>query len=237
MISKSMQKTLISQHLIWINMKSKEIYYIVEKIKKTSQGYIFFIQSSQGTNFEMHVSKDQFDRFDIDEGERIDDKHFVKLREENLFDNARRQAFALLSYGENNKKMLISKLIDRGFSKELSQNVADYMEHRGYIDEEKQMGLLLETYLKKKFGKIKITRELISKGYKREAVAKFVQDEFPKIDFAANCAWIIEHKYSPIPKDQGEVKKMIASLMNYGYSISDIKEGIKIYTEGVKNGD
>ena len=80
-----------------------EIYYKVEKIKKTPAGRIFCIKSNMGTVFEMLVSNEQYERFDIDEGEIIDDEHFLKIREEMLFDNARRAAFSILSCGENNK--------------------------------------------------------------------------------------------------------------------------------------
>ena len=115
-----------------------KIYYKIEKIKKTPQGYVLYISSSLGSSFEMPISPDQYDRFDLDQGEIIDDEHFLKIREEHLFDNARRHAFSILSYGENNKKMLVMKLQKQGFSRELCENVAIYMEHRGYIDEKKQ---------------------------------------------------------------------------------------------------
>ncbi|MBR2296988.1 MAG: RecX family transcriptional regulator [Clostridia bacterium] len=209
-----------------------KIYYKIEKIKKTPQGYIFYITSSLGTSFEMPVSPDQYDRFDLEEGEIIDDAHFLKIREEHLFDNARRHAFSILSYGENNKKMLATKLQRQGFSRELSENVALYMEHRGYIDEKKQMGLLIDTYLKKKFGRIKIVEELILKGYRRDEVSEYVKSALTEINFAENCAWIIEHKYNPLPKDPNEIKKMMTALMRYGYNIGDIKEAIRIFQEG-----
>lgn len=212
-------------------MDNNKIYYTIEKIKKTPQGYIFYITSSRGTSFEMPVSPDQFDRFDLEQGEIIDDAHFLRIREEHLFDNARRHAFSILSYGENNKRTLSQKLQRQGFSRELSDNVALYMEHRGYIDEKKQMGLLIDTYLKKKFGRIKIVEELILKGYRRDEVQEYVKTALADVNFVENCAWIIEHKYAPLPKDPDEIKKMIAALMRYGYNIGDIKEGIRLFQE------
>ena len=209
----------------------KEIYYKVEKIRKSPQGYTFFITSALGTNFEMLMSEDQYERFDIREGDLLDDEHFLKIREEMLFDNARRQAFTILSYGENNKKSLVQKLRSRGFQQELCENVAIYMEHRGYIDEPKQMGLLLDTYLKKKFGRVKIKNELIAKGYRRDAVDEFTKKAFETIDFPENCAYIIEHKYNPLPQDPDGKSKMVKSLMYFGYTFDDIKEGIRRFVE------
>ena len=187
-----------------------------------------------GTTFEMLVSEEQYARFDIKEGDRIDDEHFLKIREEMIFDNARRHAFTILSYGENNRKSLIQKLRAKGYSPDVCEKIADYMEHRGYIDEKKQIGLLCDTYLRKKFGKLKIKSELIAKGYKREDVEEYVAEHLADVNFAENCAFIIENKYFPLPKDPKEIAKMMGALMKYGYTIGDIKEAIRIVMEREK---
>ena len=209
----------------------KEIYYKVEKIKNTPAGKVYCIKSTLDTKFEMLVSNEQYERFDIEEGEIIDDDHFLKIREEMLFDNARRAAFSILACGENNKKSLIMKLQKKGYSYELCKNMAIYMEHRGYIDEKKQIGLLCDTFVKKKYGKIKIINELILKGYQREDVTEYVAKELKGINFAENCAFIVENKFFPIPTTADGVKSMMGALMRYGYSIVDIKEAIKLVSE------
>ena len=205
-----------------------KIYYTVERIKKSPVGRTYCIRSSKDTTFEMLVSEEQYARFDIKEGDKIDDKHFLKIREEMIFDNARRQAFTILSYGENNKKTLVQKLIQKGFNREVSENIALYMEHRGYIDEKKQIGLLCDTYLRKKFGKLKIKNELIAKGYMREDVDEYVSKNLSNVNFAENCAYIIENKYFPLPKEPQEVANMMGALMRYGYNINDIKEAVRL---------
>ena len=214
---------------------AEKIYYTVEKIKKSSQGRTFYIASSGNTRFEMLVSEEQYERFYIDEGDIIDDEYFLKIREEMLFDNARRHAFAILASGENNKRSLVSKLHKKGFSYDLCDKIALYMENRGYINEKKQIGLLCDTFLKKKFGKIKIINELVTRGYKREEVSEFAKTELENVDFAGNCAYIIEHKYVPFPSDKEELRKMMGALMRYGYTVSDIKEAIHRITERRKN--
>lgn len=206
----------------------EKIYYTVERIKKSPLGRTYCIRSSKDTSFEMLVSEEQYARFDIKEGDNIDDVHFLKIREEMIFDNARRHAFNILSFGENNKKSLIQKLQQKGFNYEVCQNIALYMEHRGYIDEKKQIGLLCDTYLHKKFGKLKIKNELIAKGYMREDVDEYVTRHLADVNFAENCAYIIEHKYMPLPKNPQELAKMMGALMRYGYTIGDIKEAVRI---------
>lgn len=214
-----------------------EIYYKVEKIKKTPAGRIFCIKSNMGTVFEMLVSNEQYERFDIEEGEIIYDEHFLKIREEMLFDNARRAAFSILSCGENNKKALITKLQARGYSYELCKNMAIYMEHRGYIDEKKQIKLLCQNYLRKKYGKLKIINELVAHGYQREDVQEFVKKNLDKVDFADSCAYIIENKFMPLSGNPEEIKKMMGTLLRYGYNIGEIKDGIRIAAERSKTAD
>lgn len=208
-----------------------KIYYKVERIKTTPQGRIFCIRSNMGTTFEMLVSEEQYLRFELTEGAEIDDERFLSIREEMLFDNARRTAFSILACGENNKKSLINKLQAKGYSYELCKNISIYMENRGYIDEKKQIGLLCDTYLRKKFGKLKIINELVVKGYQREDVMEFVQRELKEVNFAENCAYIIENKYNPVPQTGEELKKMMGALMRYGYTIIDIKKAIDIVKE------
>ena len=154
-----------------------------------------------------------------------------------LFDNARRAAFSILSCGENNKKALITKLQARGYSYELCKNMAIYMEHRGYIDEKKQIKLLCQNYLRKKYGKLKIINELVAHGYQREDVQDFVKKNLDKVDFADNCAYIIENKFMPLSGNPEEIKKMMGTLLRYGYNIGEIKDGIKIATERSKRAD
>ena len=214
----------------------QEIYYIVERIKKTPNGRIYCIRSSMGTTFEMLVSEEQYARFDIKEGDRIDDAHFLKIREEMIFDNARRHAFAILSYGENNKRSLIQKLRQKGYALEVCENIALYMEHRGYIDEKKQIGLLCDTFLRKKFGKLKIKNELIVKGYAREDVEEYVSRHLADVNFAENCAYIIENKFLPLPAVSSEdFKKMMGALMRYGYSFAEIKAALTSVARGGAN--
>lgn len=212
-----------------------EIFYTVERIKKTPNGRTYCIRSSKGTTFEMLVSEEQYARFDIKEGDKIDDVHFLKIREEMIFDNARRHAFSILSYGENNKKTLVQKLRAKGFPYEVCENIALYMEHRGYIDEKKQIGLLCDTFLRKKFGKLKIKNELIAKGYRREDVDEYVSKNLSEVDFAENCAYIIENKYNPVPREAGELAKMMGALMKYGYTVGDIKEAVRRVMERGKD--
>ena len=114
--------------------------------------------------------------------------------------------------------------------------MAIYMEHRGYIDEKKQIGLLCDGFLKKKYGRIKIINELVTKGYQRDDVAEYVQNELCDVDFAGNCAYIIRNKFIPLPAvSSDDFKKMMGALMRYGYNFGEIKEALQRVARGTDN--
>ena len=46
------------------------------------------------------------------------------------------------------------------------------------------------------------------------------------VDFDKNCDLLVKKKYSRIPTDKKELQKIIAALMRYGYSLSQIKRAI-----------
>ena len=52
-----------------------------------------------------------------------------------------------------------------------------------------------------------------------------------------NCEWGHSVRDCKLPKEKEDVGKMMASLMRYGYSINEIKAGLRIFTEGEKNGN
>ena len=65
----------------------------------------------------------------------------------------------------------------------------------------------------------------------------FVEERNQKlIDFAENCAYIIENKFLPLPAVSSEdFKKMMGALMRYGYSFAEIKAALTSVARGGAN--
>ena len=79
--------------------------------------------------------------------------------------------------------------------------------------------------------RLKIINELVTKGYQRDEVNEYVQNELCDVNFAENCAYIIENKFMPLPSVQSDdFKKMMGALMRYGYSFAEIKGALTIVT-------
>ena len=54
----------------------------------------------------------------------------------------------------------------------------------------------------------------------KEAILLLIDAE---VDFDENCFELLQKKYAPLPKDKKERQKIVASMMRYGYTLSQIK--------------
>lgn len=131
---------------------------------------------------------------------------------------ARSAAARILSFGENNRAMLIRKLRARGFGPSLSEAVADEMCERGYIREGDQLERAVLAAAKKLWGARRIADALAAKGFDRgEALACI--DRLTKageIDFAAIRRELIAKK---LPQGADYAARR-ALLYRYGHGSS-----------------
>lgn len=134
-------------------------------------------------------------------------------------------ALNILSFGANTAYTLKQKLRRRGFADSVSTEVVASLASKGYINENREIEREVERCLRKKWGMRRIMAQLYSKGYDDEAMAQ-IDDELSEYDFADACYDLLLSKYDELPSDPNDVRKIIASLVRYGYTMSEIKEAI-----------
>jgi SOS response regulatory protein OraA/RecX len=134
----------------------------------------------------------------------------------------------ILSFADNTKKSLARKLVLKGFSKEIALDAADHLEKVGYINEiESAKALSRDLAEKKLYGIRRISSSLYEKGFSRDAIEAAI-DEID-VDFHIICGKRIEAMGgSSLFSDKDKKQKAIASLMRYGFSYDDIREGLKL---------
>ena len=128
---------------------------------------------------------------------------------------ARSAAARILSFGENNRAMLIRKLRARGFSTALAETVTDEMCERGYIREQDQTERAVLAAAKKLWGPRRIADALAAKGFERNEVLSCI-DRLTKvgdIDFHKNRRALIEKKLAA----DAPLAERRALLYRYGY--------------------
>ena len=136
-------------------------------------------------------------------------------------------ACSSFAFAPSSLKGLERKLIQKGFASDIAREAVGFISSRGVVDEVGVALRRLELMVKKLWGRSRIIAKLREEGFSAEAMAS-IDEYIREVDFAENCALLIEKKFGRVPSDRDERDKMLASLSRYGYSMSEIKKAISI---------
>ena len=123
--------------------------------------------------------------------------------------------------------MVRKKLLQKGFSKDVCDDAVECVKQRGFVNENEIAIRRAQVLAEKRWGRSRILAKLREEGFGVSSVSAAI-DQLEEIDFALNCAEHIRKKYGLVPDDAHERELMYASLMRMGYSISEIKEAIRL---------
>lgn len=153
---------------------------------------------------------------------------FDKVSYESLVYNAVKRGANILGYGACSEKMLVRKLGSKGIKPEIAKKAAEELVRRGYMNPQADAAREAQKCALKLWGRKRIAAELFHKGYSDENVRSALYSlEDEGVDFDDLCAERIRNSVDEIPTDPAKRQKLIASLQRYGFSSSEIKEGLK----------
>ena len=170
---------------------------------------------------------EQYLELSVRRGSVIDEETLDKIEELSRKCRAIRKGAELLSYSSSSKTRLTHRLRSKGIDKESAESAAEQLKKMGLINEELDIERQVASCLKKLWGKRRIFRELCAKGYDRS----LVEEEISKIDgeiLVQNCVACFRKNHKTLPEDPEVRKKIVASLVRYGYTFSEIKEAFRI---------
>lgn len=132
----------------------------------------------------------------------------------------------LLYYSQSSEKGLKDKLIRKGFSREISEKAASYIEENGFIDELSQAELFAKDLAEiKLYGKNRIKNELFKKGYKQTVINEVL--DTLDVDFVEICKKrITATMKSDSFSSKERASKNVNALIRYGFSFSEIKSAL-----------
>lgn len=135
-------------------------------------------------------------------------------------------AFSALSYSDMSSGKLVSKL-SRRFGKELSQEVADLLSERGYInDAELAKRYASDYYNFRRWGPSRIRSELYSRRFRSEDISEALS-EIETADHTENIEHLITAKYDAALLSDPDIRRRAAAYVyRCGYDSSDIYEVI-----------
>ena len=160
-------------------------------------------------------------------GDELNEDNYDALDQSAEYCEAVRRGMDLLSYGANSRDALTVKLQRRGYDKQLARRVATELYERGYINESADAEGIVRACLCRGYGRRRIVIKLRERGYENEVITR-VMDEFDDVDYTANCAGMIRKKYKKLPTERAELDKLIAAMVRYGYSYSEIKGALEL---------
>ena len=150
---------------------------------------------------------------------------FDQLENESKECAAYRRGVGILAYGANSRRALERKLRQKGFDGESAHSAVEKLNSDGYINETEDAVRLAESCVRKLWGERRILAHLREKGYGSEAT-EAAKEALSEVDFTANCRKLTEKKYGSLPKEKTDAEKIIAALVRYGYTLSQIKNAL-----------
>jgi len=91
---------------------------------------------------------------------------------QNDLEKARAYAFLLLKFRLRSERELLGRLKQKGFSEELSQETADFLKEKKFIDDRIFARSWVASRIKRPFGLKRIKQELVAKGLDKEVIAE-----------------------------------------------------------------
>ena len=131
----------------------------------------------------------------------------------------------LLGYGRASEKALAIKLIRKGISKDVATEAVRRLRECGYIDPDRDAVAHAELCSRKLWGRKRIASELYEKGYSDSSIKRAIAELEETVDFVEVCYERIS-RLGELPEDRDKMRKIIASLVRYGFSTDEIKEAI-----------
>ena len=156
----------------------------------------------------------------------ISEEQFERLEQASRCCMAVRCGENLLAYGANSAQALSRKIMRHGFSREEALSAVAQLQESGLIDERGDMRREVEKCLRKLWGAGKIRAHLWSKGFCREVLEELPQ-VLENVNFAENCARMIQKHYGGLPQDPAELRRMTAGLYQYGYTSEEIRRALR----------
>lgn len=169
----------------------------------------------------------QYLELGLKKGTRLDKDTFDNLEALSKECLAIRKGTELLAYSSSSKRRLVQRLRSKGIERESAENAVARLAEIGAINEEADVLCQVDLCFKKLWGKKRIYRELLAKGYAKEHIAAAL-DNITKEQMTENCVLLIKKKHRTIPEDSEVRKKIVGSLVRYGYSFDEIKRAFEI---------
>ena len=152
----------------------------------------------------------------------LDGETAAFLRREHALCAALAIGLRSLAAGGGSRLQLRQKLCLKGVARDVAEGAVAILCEKGYLDEQKSALAAAEGDLRKLWGDRRILADLRAKGYGDEAMLA-VREFLGTKDGAARCVHLLQKRRL----DTGNPDKLIAALLRYGYTRTEIREALR----------
>ncbi len=155
-------------------------------------------------------------------GKVLEEQELETLRSSAALALCKNHGMELLSYRPMSARELRDKLEQKGETAENAEAAADWLQSRGFLDDERYAGMVVRHYAGKGYGAGRIRQELQRRGVTRELweeALKELPEQEDKIDKFLSSRL-------KDPGDRAQVQKVSAALLRRGYSWEEIRAAL-----------
>ena len=158
-------------------------------------------------------------------GRDLGEEALEELRQASLRSIARDKALEYISRRQMSRKELKTKLIQKGEDEDTAEYCAQWLQDRGFINDESYAAAVARHYAAKGYGAGRVRSELSRRGVSRELWDEAV-DNMPEPD--SKIDKFIASRLKD-PEDRDQIRKISASLFRRGYSWEEIRSALRRY--------
>lgn len=175
----------------------------------------------------LRVSKNQIADFALYAGRELSDKEADRLTQAIENENFRAHALRMIMDTPRSRREFVKLMEKIDCPPEKAQEIADWLENMGLLDDRRYAADVVELYVRKGYGKRKIRDELYRRGVPRELWEEALE-QIEEEDNASAIDAFLEKKLkgSHDPKD---VKRASDALARRGFSWSEVSDALRRY--------
>jgi regulatory protein len=142
---------------------------------------------------------------------------------------ARAYAFLLLKFRLRSENELLSRLVQKGFSKEIAAETVDFLKNKKFIDDRLFARGWVGSRLKKPFGLRKIKQELVARGLDKEIIEDSLKEAKKDYSESQVVGGLARNRLAKLTGIDPQKAKMrtYAYLLRRGFSPDVVGETIR----------
>lgn len=180
----------------------------------------------------LSVSDELKKKYGLQPALEIGEDRYTTLKNEAERQSAFEKAIELLSYREHSSHELKTKLIQKGFSSSLAQDILKQMMAKGYLDDERFASLYFRELMRqRKYGPLMIKKKMMEKGVEG-AVIDAKLNTVPDEEWEQIAREILHKKRQKLTRYSGNLRDTVLGILTRkGFSYGNVQNVINEYEE------